>query len=396
MKFNDRDVSKRTIGLALSGGGSRAIAFHLGCLRALNNFGILEEISALSSVSGGSVIGAFLITHDGDFKSFEETIRLLLSEGLVQSAMRRLFGLHGIEIIFSFLLNAVFALVVSVIRTIGRVICSFPIVGQFGLPLRNVRSPMRRFASRTTLLELTLDEKLFKGRRLTDLPSHPNLIVNATELRTGSAFRFGARESGSWRFGRVNANAISVAHAVTASAAYPLFLPAIDEILEFSKAGRAECHRVILTDGGVYDNLGVSSFWPDRSSEVSLNVDRVDTIVCCSAGYGLREEPPSQFWFARMNSVFSALFDRAQNSSMQRLHDFRKSGEIKAFVLPYLGQRDDRLPNPPENLVKREDAHSYPTNFNPMPRDWIDRLSLRGEQLTTCLVRAYLPELVKE
>lgn len=193
MKFNDRDVSKRTIGLALSGGGSRAIAFHLGCLRALNNFGILEEISALSSVSGGSVIGAFLITHDGDFKSFEETIRLLLSEGLVQSAMRRLFGLHGIEIIFSFLLNAVFALVVSVIRTIGRVICSFPIVGQFGLPLRNVRSPMRRFASRTTLLELTLDEKLFKGRRLTDLPSHPNLIVNATELRTGSAFRFGAR-----------------------------------------------------------------------------------------------------------------------------------------------------------------------------------------------------------
>ena len=27
------------IGLALSGGGSRAMAFHLGCLRALNDMG---------------------------------------------------------------------------------------------------------------------------------------------------------------------------------------------------------------------------------------------------------------------------------------------------------------------------------------------------------------------
>src|SRR3546814_1286445 len=36
------------IGLALSGGGSRAIAFHLGCLRALHDRGVLPKVSVLS------------------------------------------------------------------------------------------------------------------------------------------------------------------------------------------------------------------------------------------------------------------------------------------------------------------------------------------------------------
>jgi hypothetical protein len=34
------------IGLALSGGGSRAIAFHLGCLRALQERGVLQKVPA--------------------------------------------------------------------------------------------------------------------------------------------------------------------------------------------------------------------------------------------------------------------------------------------------------------------------------------------------------------
>ena len=108
---------------------------------------------------------------------------------------------------------------------------------------------------------------------------------------------------------------MSVAHAVAASAAYPLFLPAFDETLTFEKDGALKTNRVILTDGGIYDNLGLGCLWPDRSPDVSLNVIPVDTIICCSAGYGLRQDPPSQFMFARMLSVFSTIFDRAQNAS---------------------------------------------------------------------------------
>ena len=79
------------IGLALSGGGARAIAFHLGCLRALNRLGLLEQVVVLSTVSGGSVIGAYFHAHinsgSGDFASFEANIRDLLARGL---ARRRL------------------------------------------------------------------------------------------------------------------------------------------------------------------------------------------------------------------------------------------------------------------------------------------------------------------
>jgi NTE family protein len=65
--------------------------------------------------------------------------------------------------------------------------------------------------------------------------------------------------------------------------------------------------RVILTDGGVYDDLGLGCLWPDRSPDVSLNVVPVGVIICCSAGYGLRKDPPSQFIVARMLSVFSTI-----------------------------------------------------------------------------------------
>ena len=97
-----------------------------------------------------------------------------------------------------------------------------------------------------------------------------------------------------------------------------------------------------------------------------------------------------------MLSVFSTTFDRAQNASINRLHDMKRFGKIKAFVLPYLGQLDRELPKPPANLVRREEAHTYPTDFNAMPTEWIDRLSLRGEQLTLCLARAYIANLIRE
>jgi NTE family protein len=42
------------IALCLSGGGFRASLFHLGALRRLHDLGILQRVSAISSVSGGA------------------------------------------------------------------------------------------------------------------------------------------------------------------------------------------------------------------------------------------------------------------------------------------------------------------------------------------------------
>lgn len=180
--------------------------------------------------------------------------------------------------------------------------------------------------------------------RLRDLKDRkPLLIINAAELRTGSAFYFSAKDSGSWRLGTLALTDIPLAHAVTASAAFPIFLPALDEVLPFDRRdGSRRIERVSLTDGGVYDNLGLAPLWPDRDPLISLNVEALDTIICCRAGYGLRQDAPNQFMIARLNSAFASIHDRAQNAATKRLFELKAHGRLAAVVMPYLGQDDGR------------------------------------------------------
>ncbi len=240
-----------------------------------------------------------------------------------------------------------------------------------------------------------MDDELFKGKRMSELQGRrPLLIVNAAELRTGSAFYFTPNESGSWRLGRLAQPDVTLAHAVTASAAYPMFLPALDEDLPFDKRdGARRVERVTLTDGGVYDNLGLAPLWPDRDPSVSFNVESIDTIICCRAGYGLRHDPPSSFLVARLKSAIACIHDRAQNASVKRLFELREAGKLRAVVLPYLGQDDRRLKFRPPDLVTREEAYGYPTDFSAMKEEWIQRLARRGEQLTRALIAEHAPEL---
>lgn len=99
------------VGLALSGGGSRAIAFHLGCMRALHNLGILDKVDVISSVSGGSVINALYSYYDDPFSEFEKRIKNLLLEGLQKGILMHFFSFTGILT----LLNSVAILVVQFI-----------------------------------------------------------------------------------------------------------------------------------------------------------------------------------------------------------------------------------------------------------------------------------------
>ncbi len=82
------ETGDRKIGIALSGGGSRAMAFHLGCLRTLNRLGILDRARLLSAVSGGSVIAAMYAVHEGPFEQFEDDVRLILRTGFVRPALK--------------------------------------------------------------------------------------------------------------------------------------------------------------------------------------------------------------------------------------------------------------------------------------------------------------------
>lgn len=53
------------IGLALSGGGVRAAAFHAGVLRRLADENLFDAVSGLSTVSGGSLAAALIVSKAG-------------------------------------------------------------------------------------------------------------------------------------------------------------------------------------------------------------------------------------------------------------------------------------------------------------------------------------------
>ena len=361
---------KPRVGLALSGGGSRAIAFHLGCLRALHDRGVLDQLQVVSAVSGGSVIAALYMYSGLGFDHFEAAVLELLRRGLVQRSLKALaFAGVGVE---SLLTSAVSGVAALGARIVSR------------------QPPWRRWRSRTHALEQALDDAL--GGLSLSAPTRNNVpvIFNACELRTGNAFRY--------QSGRIACSALGVsehdtklAHAVAASAAYPVFLPSFDEEAVFSRKGK---QRTIITDGGVFDNLGISCMEPGRDERFSEHVFRPEYIICCNAGQGpLDNEHLPYGMYSRISRSMEIIFKKVQDASMHRLHEHVASQRLKGFILPYLGQSDKALPYSPPDLVPRSEVAKYPTNFSPMKDRDIELLATRGEQLTAHLLSYYIPSL---
>jgi NTE family protein len=205
--------------------------------------------------------------------------------------------------------------------------------------------------------------------------------------------RFGSRESTSSHYGTL-ADSVDIATAVAASAAYPLLLPALDRRWTFThRDGAQYAERVLLTDGGVYDNSGTSCLTPGRSAAHTGNAFPVDYIIACDAGRGrLAESLPTHIG-PRIARAFNASFRKLQDASRSSLHSFDEQGELRGFVMPYLGQVDERLPLRPPDLVPREAVMDYPTNFRAMPADDLEALTQRGEQLTRLLIERWCAEL---
>ncbi|WP_369900043.1 patatin-like phospholipase family protein [Bacillus manliponensis] len=57
------EEKSKKLGLALSGGGFRAAFFHIGVLARMANSGMLRHVEVISTVSGGSIIGALYYLH---------------------------------------------------------------------------------------------------------------------------------------------------------------------------------------------------------------------------------------------------------------------------------------------------------------------------------------------
>lgn len=70
-RIAQRPRTPGNVGLALSGGGSRAASASLGVVRALDHFGLLRHLRAISSVSGGSWFSVPFTFLPREFDEFE-------------------------------------------------------------------------------------------------------------------------------------------------------------------------------------------------------------------------------------------------------------------------------------------------------------------------------------
>jgi len=364
------------IGLALSGGGSRAIAFHLGCLRALNDIGLLDQIKVLSTISGGSVIGAYYAYFPKkSFEEFESDMRKILEKGFQKKFLSELIKPRNLApVIVNFLTTR---------------------VEEYWARLWRKQPSFQRYPSRTDIFYRVLKREVFPKLNInSNRRNNLEIVIGSCELRTGTAFRFGNRTTGYSRGGELTRKDIDLAFAVTASAAHPLLLPAFDRTFCFSKKGKEENKRVILTDGGVYDNLGVQVLEPGRNPKYSIHTFPCEYIISCNAGHGLLsgQDIPMGF-YSRISKTFGVIHKKVQDATMNRLHHLKEAGIIKGFALPYLGQQDKTLPWIPGGFIPREEVVNYPTDFAAMNEEWIEKLSNRGEQLTRLLVSYYLQDL---
>ena len=334
-----KDGHNSKIGLCLSGGGSRAIAYHLGCMRALNRHGLLEKVSLLSTVSGGSVIGAMYAYSNDSFVEFEKRVLQQLQSGF--------FG-----------------------KILGKFLAKW---------------------SRTEAMIEAFDDRLYQKENLAAKTRNGiEITINACEVSTGTAFRFSNKVISNWIFGKARSDSVRIAEAVAASATYPVLLPVMNKEFLFHKDDQTKSKEVALIDGGVYENLGLTPLLPDRLSDYSYPHEHFDYIIACDAEYARAVPGKTPRFFDKFAACFSSLTRRIRSMNFDLLHEYKDTGAIKGFVLSCLSQEDKDIFTEDDNYIPYDQISDYPTDFHKMRKKNIKLLSKRGEQITDRLIKKYL------
>lgn len=222
----------KTLAVCLSGGGYRAALFHLGVLRAMHAAGLLADVQTISSVSGGSILSAFI----AQVKRRQPTVNGLQFndwENDVAAPFRQLMA-----------------------RDLRTFPCLITAGWNWFFPNPRVRLLRRGYRK---MLGLESD-----GRTPTTLghiPSTPEFIFCATDTVHGVNWEFSRERVGSYASRHRKQTDCELSTAVVASTCFPpLFGPMTYNIP--TKDGSNV--RMMLSDGGVYDNLGLEPVLTDH------------------------------------------------------------------------------------------------------------------------------------
>jgi predicted acylesterase/phospholipase RssA len=233
--------------LALSGGGFRATIFHLGVIRYLRDYGLLNKVVAVSSVSGGSLTAAHLVLNWSDYLAGRDECQKALRK-LTETALRaRLVR----RIPWYWLLR----------RVPKRI-----------LKLVSGESPRRtlttRLAGYYSSYLFPKDSEFAQLRHISQARQNakaPDLLLMTTNLTQHSSRSFFQGEEYVY-FGStkhlVQLKGYPVGKAVAASSAFPFLFPPLELAHDDPDVGvsqeKLNARAHYLTDGGVFENLGIS------------------------------------------------------------------------------------------------------------------------------------------
>ncbi len=328
MPNNEPSRSSPRIGLALSGGGFRATLFHLGAVAALRDIhvtlpvdsdqsscsSLLSCTSSIASVSGGSILAAHLGLRWNHYSSLSDEEFSTAATQIIKAVQYDIRGriVRRLPIcVLTLLLSTVLSWITAFIP-------------------RLQRHAKRIHWSRTDLLRFYYDMLLFGNHTNNDLCSHPRLLLTATCLSKASLWHFGdrnitvaARVQSHSEQQHVSAYAdckIRLSTVVAASSAMPAFFPPIhltgkdlgwndpkDKLDTFDADGE------LLSDGGVFDNLGIRSLVSDLSQE-----EAYDVLIRSDATGTL-----TRSWMERSSGLISTPI-RATDVVMSRVHDLER------------------------------------------------------------------------
>lgn len=241
--------------------------FHVGALMRLNEVGLLRRLDRVSSVSGGSIAAGVLASR---WESLD-------------------FGTDGVAANFD-------GEVVQPLREFAGRTIDWPAV---------VRGPFMG-GSAGNRVAASYRRHLFGARTLRDLPAEPSFVINATSLQSGALWRFTRDYMADYRVGIVREPELPLATAVAASSAFPPFLSPLRLKLRESdfEPGSGEdlqqppyTQRAVLSDGGVYDNLGLEAAFKDYRS----------VLISDGGGYMAPQKRPWTNWPLQLLRVTSVI-----------------------------------------------------------------------------------------
>jgi NTE family protein len=336
------------IALALSGGGIRAIAFHMGVLRLLAERRLLENVRRISSVSGGSLLVGLML--------HENALRWPSSEKFLS----------------------------SVAPTLRSKLCDRSM--QWGA-VRQLLLPWnwRFILSRANLLALALKHEWGVSTRLGALPEEPEWSINGTTAENGKRFRFKKDKVGDYELGYADAERFPLSSAMAVSAAFPVgFGPLTLDAARFEWRKRPwgaplVTERVVdigyrqlhLYDGGVYDNLGMEPLF-DAGRGVAKNAGEI--ILVSDAGAPLR---PGFSLFAlnpwRLKRVADIMSEQARALRVRAFSNFLQQGPERGAYLYINTPVTGATP-----CASQTFASSFPTTLRRPTRDEFDALIEHG------------------